>query len=289
MANPAAQTALGPMVIVALEQHLAPAQRVVDDPLASQMLPAGMRLLVRLARWRPARDLLVRRSEQSAPGIWGGMLCRKRYIDDQLQAALGAVKALVVLGAGLDTHGCRLSQRGGVPVFEVDLPENIAAKRARVQRLYGRVPELLRLVPVDFERQDTATALAAQGYRADRPALFIWEGVSQYLTEAGVRATFDFLARAAPSSRLVFTYVRQDFLDGANLYGAAKLYQQFRVRQVLWRFGLDPARVSAFLAPYGWREQEQLGSQEAQARYLRPRGRALGVSELERSVCTLKL
>lgn len=288
MPNPAAQTALGPIVIVAAEQQLPAAQRVVDDPLAVHMLPAGGRLLLRLARWRPALRLLVQLTEHSAEGLWGSMLCRKRYIDDQLQAALGAVEALVVLGAGLDTRGCRLSERDALPVFEVDLPENIALKRARVRRRYGQVPATLQLVPVDFEREDLAAALAGQGYRADRPALFVWEGVSQYLSEAGVRATFGFLARAAPGSRLVFTYIRQDFLDGANLYGAATLYQQFRVRQELWRFGLDPARVADFLQPYGWREQEQLAGREFVARYLRPHGRALGASEIERSVSALK-
>jgi O-methyltransferase involved in polyketide biosynthesis len=41
-------------------------------------------------------------------------------------------------------------------------------------------------------------------------------GVTQYLTEPGVRKTLDFLARAAGGSRLAFTYVRKDFLEGKD-------------------------------------------------------------------------
>jgi hypothetical protein len=45
------------------------------------------------------------------------------------------------------------------------------------------------------------------------------------LTEEAVRKTFNVLATAASGSRLAFTYIRQDFMDGVNLYGAADIYQ----------------------------------------------------------------
>lgn len=44
----------------------------------------------------------------------------------------------------------------------------------------------------------------------------MWEAVTQYLTEQGVRATFDRLAKAARGSRLAFTYVRKGFLTGGR-------------------------------------------------------------------------
>jgi len=54
--------------------------------------------------------------------------------------------------------------------------------------------------------------------------------------------------RAAPAgSRLVFTYVRRDFIDGVNMYDAAMLYKRFRQRQQVWCFGLDPDEVSKFV------------------------------------------
>jgi O-methyltransferase involved in polyketide biosynthesis len=47
----------------------------------------------------------------------------------------------------------------------------------------------------------------------------VWEAVTLYLTETGVRETFEFLASAQPGSQLVFTYLRKDFLDATTLYG----------------------------------------------------------------------
>ena len=73
-------------------------------------------------------------------------------------------------------------------------------------------------------------------------------------------------------------------LDGTNRYGAENLYQNFRVKQRLWRFGLSPEQVAPFLAEFGWREVEQMGPREFGERYIAPLGRALKVSGLERSV-----
>jgi O-methyltransferase involved in polyketide biosynthesis len=44
--NPAAQTAFGPMLLVALEQSEPPDRRLVDDDLAARFLPAPTRWLV---------------------------------------------------------------------------------------------------------------------------------------------------------------------------------------------------------------------------------------------------
>lgn len=287
---PAAQTAIGPMVIVAVEQHYPPGQRLLDDPLASRMLPTGLRFGAWLSRWKVMRELSIKATEKRAPGIWGGIGCRKRYIDDQVARALDAgVEAVVNLGAGLDTRAYRLAVPVGVDTFEVDLPANITDKRARLQALYGRVPERVTLVPLDFQTGNLGDALAAHGFRFDRPAMFVWEAVSQYLTEDGVRATLQVLAKAAPGSRLAFTYVRKDFLDGTNLYDAEQIYQDFRVKYGLWHFGLDPQDVHGVLGEYGWAEREQVGAAEFTERYIRPIGRDLSVSEIERCVYAEKI
>ena len=103
MINPASQTAIGPMTIVAAEQYQAAAQRLSHDTLAYRFLPANIQSIVRLTRWRPARNLLINLTEKTAHGIWGSVLCRKHYIEDKLRAAAATIDAVVILGAGLDT------------------------------------------------------------------------------------------------------------------------------------------------------------------------------------------
>jgi methyltransferase (TIGR00027 family) len=282
--NPAAQTAFGPMVQAAIEQYEPPERRLVSDDLALSILPAGQRALVRAMRWPLLRRLTIAAGERAVPGSWSIITCRKRYIDDKLDEALNDIDSVVILGAGMDTRAYRLAHRSDIPVFEVDLPVNIERKKAAVQRAIGGVPASVHLVPLDFERDDLIGALTENGYRRGARTFFIWEGVTQYLTEDAVRATLDALQPAAAGSRLVFTYVHKDFINGLNMYDAAILYKRFRQRQQVWKFGLDPDEVSAFIADYRWRLIEQAGADYFVRRYIEPTGRDLTASQLEWSV-----
>ncbi len=281
MSNPVAATAVGPMVLAAVEQYEPAQRRLVDDDLALSFLPAGLRAFTRTTRWSVARRLLVQATERTGPGLWANLTCRKRYIGDKLTQALADVDAVVILGAGLDTKGYRLARHSAIPVFEVDLPINIERKRAVVRRALGAAPPSVHLVPVDFEKDDLAAELARHGHRGDHRTFFIWEGVTQYLSADGVASTFQFLRSAAPGSRLAFTYVRSDFIDGTHRYGAESLYRRFRVRSQLWQFGLEPDRVAAFIEPYGWQLIEQAGPDYLAEHYIFPAGRKLSASQVE--------
>jgi methyltransferase (TIGR00027 family) len=281
MQNPVARTAVGPIVLAAVEHNEPPEKRLVDDDLAELFLPARLRWLVGATRLAPLRRLLIAASERSGPGLWANLACRKHFIGDKLEAALDDVDAVVVLGAGLDTRAYHVTRRAQIPVFEVDLPINIAKKATAVRRVLGALPLSVRLVAVDFERDDLLTALSEHGYHTDYRTFFICEGLSQYLTADGVRKTLEGLRAAASGSRLVFTYIRQDFLHGVKLYGARALYRRFRRRRQVWRFGVDPDNVGGLLADYGWRLVEQVGPDELRRRYIEPTGRTLTASDME--------
>jgi methyltransferase (TIGR00027 family) len=279
------------MVIVAVEQSFPQEARLIEDDLAHLFLPRSMRILVALSQRFPAiRDWLISAAEKSTPGVWAGILCRTRYIDDKLTKALGAgIDAVANLGAGLDTRAYRLPALARLVVFEVDLPDNIQPKRLRLRKLYGQVPDHVRLVPIDFDREGLLSALTSHSYVTGGKTFFILEGVPQYLTEAGVRRTFDFLAKAAVGSRLVFSYVRKDFLDGTACYGLECIYKRMVAKRQVWRFGMAPERVADFVQDYAWREREHLGTDEVSEPYVKPFGRALRVSGVERIVYAEKL
>lgn len=225
--------------------------------------------------------------DRAGPGLWANLACRKRFIDERLRESLDSVDALVVLGAGIDTRGCRVA-RGGFAVFEVDLAVNTDRKRTTIRRAVGDVPPSLRLVPVDFETDHLPDALAAHGHRPDSRTFFVWEGVTQYLTAEAVDATFRFLEHAAPGSKLEFTYVRSDFIGGVNLYGAKSLYRRFRQRSQIWKFGMRPEEVPGTLASHGWHLVVQAGPDYLEHHYVKPTGRRLGASQIEWSVYAVK-
>lgn len=241
--------------------------------------------------WGPVRRWMVAGMEKNVPGMWASFLCRKRYNDDQLlNAAEAGIDAFVTLGAGFDTRAYRLPALGKTPVYELDLPENIDRKQALLHKMFGKVPDHVTLVPIDFNTQDLKDALAAHGHDiGGMRTFFAWEAVTQYLTEDGVRKTLAFLATAGSGSRLVFTHLAKDFLDGRASYGAEKLYQEYVVKRRLWHFGLNPDQIAGFLAEYGWRVAEQPGPPDFTARYIEPTSRRLPVSEVERSVSAEKI
>ena len=281
MTKAAAKTGVGPIVTIAVEQYFSEKQRIVEDGLAYHMLPPGSRIFVRLMRLNWLRNWIIRISEKTYPGIWGGLLCRKRYIDDKLKALVGQIEAVVNLGAGFDTRPYRMKALSAIPVWEIDQLENINTKRARLNKAFGALPSNVKLVAIDFESEDLGPVLAAQGYSMGKRTFFIWEAVTQYLTEAGIRKTFDFLSKAAPGSQLVFTYVRKDFLEGRAMFGNKRFYNNF-VGKRLFIFGMEPGSWPDFLKPYGWTVVEDIGYDELAETYIKPTGRSLTSTPIER-------
>lgn len=290
MANTASRTAWGPMVQVAFEQFNPQPQRIIQDALAYQILPASLRLFVSVGRSGTIRNKLFGLVDRSVPGIRGGILCRKRYIEERLIEWLDqGGEAIVILGSGMDTLAYRIPELSRLQVYEVDLPVVIETKKAVLIRLFGKVPNTVRLVPIDLDRQGLGSALQAAGYSHESKSFFVWEGVTQYITKTAVGDVFEFLKNASRGSRLVFTYILKDFIDGQELYGLDVLYRQTRLNREFWQFGMHPGEVNDFLDAYGWRELEQVGSTEYQKRYLQPAGRIMPVMAVERCVYAERL
>lgn len=280
------------MGLVAMEQKKFPeSKRVLSDDLAYPILPFGMRAAIRMKAGPFSGDFIVKQAEKKVPGLWGSIMCRKRYIDDRVSEAAedGQVEAVVNLGAGYDTRAYRLPALARVEVLELDQPKNIEAKRSRLVALFKKVPAHVTLVPIDFDREEPWAELISHGWKGDDKTFFILEGVTQYLTEAGVRSTFDVLARAASGSRLVFTYIRKDFVEGKELYGYEFLYRKMVLKDRIWLSGMDPQEVDDFLGAYGWRVLEHLGYEELAERYVKPTGRNLLSMPIERMIYAEKL
>jgi methyltransferase (TIGR00027 family) len=270
-------------VIVAADQY--ESSPLILDPWAQRLLPRSARLIASSTRWSPVRRALEAATDKKLSGGWASFLCRKRYIDDQLLSGLAdGIESVVILGAGYDTRAYRIPALSGIRVCEVDLPGNTIAKTAALRRCTGGVPDHVTLLSVDLETDDLAGRLDDAGFARTERTFYIWEAVTQYLTEDAARSTMEFLSGAAHGSRMAFTFIRRDFLDGQEMYGAPAAYREFVQDRRIWTFGLQPEQVPAFLTGYGWSQGEQVGPQEYATRYLKPAGRTLTVSAVERAV-----
>lgn len=186
------------------------ALRVAPDPHAAALAPGPLAWpshLIARAPWAAAAA--HRALGYATVGLLWHVGLRTRAIDDALRDAVReGARQIVLLGAGLDNRAARLDETEAARVFEVDHPDMQRYKRARLERA-GLAGDGRVLVPVDFERDSLGEALDRAGFSADRPAFWIWEGVTPYLTREAVSATLQAVAaRSAAGSRLAVTYVR---------------------------------------------------------------------------------
>lgn len=261
------------------------AQRLFDDPLAYRLLPFGWRLFLRLAYLPGMRQLVLAVRERRMPGSLGSILCRTRAIDDVLKRSLAqGLDQVVILGAGFDTRAYRIDGMERVRVFELDLPGWREAKQTRLEKVLGAVPAHVSLVGIDFDRQDLDAALSAAGFRTGERTLFIWEGVTQYLTAEAVSNTLAFVSGVSGTkSSIVFTHIRRGIIDGSDRpeWMGAFLSFASRIGSPM-TFGLDQAELAEYLSDRGLTLVEDVGAADYQERYLEPVGRELDVFDGER-------
>jgi methyltransferase (TIGR00027 family) len=244
------------------------------DPYALGFLPRRLALLVRASRVSLVRGWLERYADRRSPGSRTSAIARTAYIDDAVRAAVaggrkpaerpGPIDQVVILGAGFDCRAHRMPELSGTRIYEVDRADTQAVKRARVPAL-----PRVRYVAVDFLRDDTGAELQAAGWDPRRRSLFVWEGVTGYLTEAAVRRTLDWIGTTAAGSRVVFTYLHGGLLDGTTPFpGAERVVDVVRRLGEPWTFGLHPEAVAGFVAQRGLVLRDDLGADEYRRRYL---------------------
>lgn len=202
-------------------------------------------------------------------------LSRSRYAEDCLEQAIRqGTDQYVILGAGLDTFAFRhpdLAPR--LQVFEVDHPATQELKRQRVVAAGWVLPAHLRLVAVDFGREDLAAALLAAGFNTREPAFFSWLGVSYYLSRQAVETTLRGIAGlAAPGSRLVLDYLDAEALMPGRAGRAVQVMRSI-VRQTgePMKTGFAPAALGKTLGGLGFQLQENLSPADIEARYFQGR------------------
>src|SRR5208282_5982802 len=107
-------------------------------------------------------------------------------------------------------------------------------------------------------------------YDPSKLTFFNWEGVSYYLTAAGVDATLGFVARhSPPGSRIVFDYIPLSMVDGSgDFYGGAESRRHMASRGEPLIFGIEEGTIAAFLHARGLRLQSAFGSGELEQAYL---------------------
>lgn len=270
----------------AIESLRQAADRLVFDPFARLFLNRHQKLLLTGMRVPSVAGLLLALHERSLPGVFGNLLCRTRFIDEQLSAAIdGGTEQLVLLGSGFDTRAYRMAALRKLPVFELDRPEVLSKKRALLESTLGEFPGNVSLIGLDFREQGWERGLAANGFDPARTTFFICEGVTQYVSVSVIDDVLHFVANAAPASQVAFTYVDQSVIDGSTTRSGDLLAKDWAQRLgEPWMTGFAPDQIGDFLAARQLEIVSHVGASEYDQRYLKPSRRSLGLYGGERVV-----
>jgi methyltransferase (TIGR00027 family) len=272
-----------------LERGVPEEERLFEDPLASRFLTWPLSLAGRLGAL-PGCGRAVRAAiDRHWPGVRTSVVARTRLIDDTLSRfSSEQLDQLVILGAGFDSRPYRLPCVQTTSIFEVDHPDTQEAKRRALCRALPTLPRNVTFIPSDFNLGELGPVMEASGYRSGVPTVFLWEGVTNYLSAGAVDATLRWTARAASGSALLFTYIHSDALTHPERFvGANRLHATLRKVGEQLTFGMDPAQMGDYLAERGLDRQWDLGAAEYRQRYFGDKARSMVGHEFYRTALAL--
>jgi methyltransferase (TIGR00027 family) len=201
--------------------------------------------------------------------LYGYFIARTAYFDRIFRAALdGDVPQIVMFGAGYDTRSWRFKDRlKKARVFELDITSTQESKRTALRAAGIDIPAQVTLVRIDFKSEDLERVLVNAGYDPLLRTLFIWEGVTYYLTEEAVNSTLRFVHRRSPrGSTLCFDYLTEKL-------GSVNPAEPF----LFWK---HPLQMKEMLSGRGFKVLEELDAEEMEKRYLTQRDGALAARAL---------
>lgn len=255
----------------ALETSRRGPDRLFVDPFAEWLLPPALALRLRAARAAHLTGVLARLSDRLGYGVRTAAALRTRFIDDFVRARASRVDQIVILGAGLDCRAHRLPELRGVRVFEVDRPEVFERKRRGLSRVPEGARQDVHYVGLDLRDDSLGARLEQAGFRPESPALFLCEGILNYLPEEAAVRLLGWIGRSAAGSSVVFTYVDRGLFDGSLGHPDREaIVERVRALAEPWNFGFEPRTLDARLRDLGLALGEDVTVGELRRRYAHP-------------------
>lgn len=266
-------------LIRALESEKPEGESICYDPYAVRFLSRETREFManEPEKFRAEYD----RVERSLPGYSGSLVARVRYFDDAIRvSAKNGLEQLVILGAGFDTRAYRIEGMGKVKVFEVDRPDTISVKKAKIEEIFGELPAHVTYVPLDLSANNLENRLTESGYDPSKKTLFAMEGLIYYLTQEAVDSILSFIVHSSGrGSAVVLDYGRvrpnasADSNAGTSGYDYAKQCGEPVMSHI-------EGTIEAFLMARGFSNVRNMESAEYKKAYFRGKNAGREVSSL---------
>jgi methyltransferase (TIGR00027 family) len=226
-------------------------------------------------RKRPLADPTVRQwvmKNKITPGAYEFMIARTAFFDHVVEHALREnVPQIVFLGAGYDTRPYRFKDLAqDTRIFELDTQPTQQRKKELLHQARIPIPEQLAFVPINFNTDNLKDVLFRAGFSRDQRALFVWEGITYYLSAQIVDDTLRFVRSNSPTgSSICFDYASLS-LEALNEDGAKKLRQLMESDYPAepTKFGIPQGKLDTFLSERGYEVIEHLTPSDMERKYL---------------------
>lgn len=240
---------------------------LIDAPPHALEDEIGLRLVAPEEGWRNRPDM----HPQGTRPFRASIVIRARFIEDLVdeQSHLG-VSQYVILGAGLDTFAQRRTDIASrLQVFEVEKSGTQEWKRRRLVELGYQIPAWLRFVPVDFESGDSwQEKLIAAGFDIKKPAVVTSIGVSMYLTRDAIKDTLRQMAKLAPGSKFIMTFMMPlDLVESEDQAGYQMSMKGAQASGTPFISFFTPQEMLTLAREAGFREAEHLSTAGLAPRY----------------------
>ena len=113
------------------------------------------------------------------------------------------MRQVVLAAAGLDTRAFRLDWSSRTRLYEIDLPEVLNAKEAVIEEDGAKSTCERFTVGVDLREANWPEVLLGCGYRPERPAVWVIEGLLYYLTRDAVHGLLEKVGALTASGSLL--------------------------------------------------------------------------------------
>lgn len=226
-------------------------------------------------RKAPLRDPSTRQwviKNRIPPGMYEFLIARTAFFDQVVQQALrDNIPQIVFLGAGYDSRSYRFRELiRDTRIFELDIQPTQQRKMALLHQAGVPIPAQLVFVSINFNTDNIEDSLYRAGFEKNKKSLFVWEGVTPYLSEKVIEETLSIIASVSPAgSRIGFDYESQlPGLSGDEDVKRIRNYMRSRHADEPVLFGIEKGKIESFLSSRGYQIVDQLSSTDMERRYL---------------------
>lgn len=209
-------------------------------------------------------------AKRKVPRTYEYIIARTKFFDEVFeQALLNNLPQIVFLGAGYDTRPYRFKDCiKQTQIFELDSFPTQKVKQEFLKESNIFVPEQLHYVSINFNTENLGDVLAKTGFDVNKKTLFIWEGVTEYLTPEAVDSTLKFIHKMSGNT-VAFNYIYKSVVDGTcDCYGAKEIIKATAESDEPYQFGIEKGKIKQFLNERGFRIVSHYTAEELEKRYL---------------------